>query len=288
MEYPNILEKFNQWLKKQKDYHLLITITPKDVNARYNLLKRPYNIYCKNNFIDYNESVDRILQMSMPYGEPVKNKKLEYNPSAKSDIKLKKKRKIEEKNTKIKEDKSSKKVKREVPSFNVVKHDDNQENDQEKGRNLLNLKDDSMTSANNNNINLTVDFAQIKGEKSKDSNSFENHMRNDNQIENANEIDKGEVNVNNYNGSLRGFNNQSAINLLHYQNSKMNFNNLPYSNPNYGNYNLDFIKQSSDFNFNGGRYIRIIIFIIVRSVVFRKKCIRNRSSILQKKFNSKF
>lgn len=72
-EYPDLLDKFNQWLKTEKDYNLLITISPRDVNERFNLLKRPFNTYCKNNFIDYNESVDRILHMSLPYNENVKH-----------------------------------------------------------------------------------------------------------------------------------------------------------------------------------------------------------------------
>jgi hypothetical protein len=71
-EYPSLLDKFNHWLKTEKDYNNLITISPRDVNERFRLLKRPYNAYCKNNFIDYNESVDRILHMSLPYNESTK------------------------------------------------------------------------------------------------------------------------------------------------------------------------------------------------------------------------
>ena len=71
-EYPCLLDKFNHWLKTEKDYNNLITISPRDVNERFRLLKRPYNTYCKNNFIDYNESVDRILHMSLPYNESAK------------------------------------------------------------------------------------------------------------------------------------------------------------------------------------------------------------------------
>ena len=71
-EYPSLLDKFNHWLKTEKDYNNLITISPRDVNERFRLLKRPYNAYCKNNFIDYNESVDRILHMSLPYNESAK------------------------------------------------------------------------------------------------------------------------------------------------------------------------------------------------------------------------
>ena len=44
-----------------------------ELNERYNLLKRPYNAYCKSNFIDYNESVERILKMSIAYSDNSKS-----------------------------------------------------------------------------------------------------------------------------------------------------------------------------------------------------------------------
>lgn len=71
-EYPDLIFKFNMWLRQQRDFHSNIVISPRVVNERYNLLNKPYNTFCKNNFIDYNESVDKILQMSLPYNETIK------------------------------------------------------------------------------------------------------------------------------------------------------------------------------------------------------------------------
>lgn len=71
-EYPEIITKFNLWLKQQKEIYSTMTIPPKEVNGRFNILIKPYNTFCKNNFIDYNESVDKILQMSLPYNEGAK------------------------------------------------------------------------------------------------------------------------------------------------------------------------------------------------------------------------
>lgn len=71
-EYPDLICKFNMWLRQQRDFHSNIVISPRVVNERFNLLNRPYNTFCKNNFIDYNESVDKILQMSLPYNETFK------------------------------------------------------------------------------------------------------------------------------------------------------------------------------------------------------------------------
>lgn len=39
------------------------------IYIRFCQLKKPYNIYCKTNYIDYNSVVDKILRMSLPYSE---------------------------------------------------------------------------------------------------------------------------------------------------------------------------------------------------------------------------
>ena len=39
------------------------------IYLRFSQLKKPYNIYCKTNYIDYNSVVDKILRMSLPYSE---------------------------------------------------------------------------------------------------------------------------------------------------------------------------------------------------------------------------
>ena len=74
MQYPNVIQKYNNLFKDKKDLNTLNEISPFDLNERYNLLKRPYNAYCKKNFIDYNESVERILKMSMPYSDNSKSR----------------------------------------------------------------------------------------------------------------------------------------------------------------------------------------------------------------------
>ena len=44
-----------------------IIITPRKVHERFALLNRTYNTFFFFFYIDYNESVDKILQMSLPY-----------------------------------------------------------------------------------------------------------------------------------------------------------------------------------------------------------------------------
>jgi hypothetical protein len=40
-----------------------------EINQRYKEYNSSYSIYCKNNYIDYNLIIDRILTMSIPYNE---------------------------------------------------------------------------------------------------------------------------------------------------------------------------------------------------------------------------
>ena len=62
------MEHYPQW---KKDYYEKITFNCDfgEVYSRFSLLKQPYNIYCKTNYIDYNSVVDKILRMSLPYNE---------------------------------------------------------------------------------------------------------------------------------------------------------------------------------------------------------------------------
>lgn len=53
----------------------IIEFSVKDVNRRYVLYSKPFNSYCKENFIDYNFCVDQILSMSLPYSTTKKHMK---------------------------------------------------------------------------------------------------------------------------------------------------------------------------------------------------------------------
>ena len=66
--YENIEDKFANWIKSQKN-KMNITISPRMVNERNNILKKPYNCYCRNNYIDYDDAVDKILHLSLSYNE---------------------------------------------------------------------------------------------------------------------------------------------------------------------------------------------------------------------------
>ena len=67
----NFENKKNQW--ENFNYYICegdkFQFSQIDVNQRYSLLKKPFNIYCQNNFIDFNSVVDKILRMSLPYND---------------------------------------------------------------------------------------------------------------------------------------------------------------------------------------------------------------------------
>lgn len=62
----DIIERFEKWmeLKKEKKKY-----SNNEINIRFMKLKKPFNTYCKTNYIDYNSVVDKILRMSLPYHE---------------------------------------------------------------------------------------------------------------------------------------------------------------------------------------------------------------------------
>lgn len=67
--YEKLEEKFDNWIKLQKNFQKNISIPPTQVNERNTLLKKPFNCYCRNNYIDYNDAVDKILKWSPSYNE---------------------------------------------------------------------------------------------------------------------------------------------------------------------------------------------------------------------------
>jgi hypothetical protein len=65
----NIKKLFNDWLTIKNSYLCQVNITPREVNERMKVFNKPFNSYCKTNYIDNNFIVDQILQMSLPYSD---------------------------------------------------------------------------------------------------------------------------------------------------------------------------------------------------------------------------
>ena len=68
-KYKDMKNKFNNWINSQSKNKQKFSISPRMVNQRNNLLKKPYNSFCRNNYIDYNDAVDKILKLSLSYNE---------------------------------------------------------------------------------------------------------------------------------------------------------------------------------------------------------------------------
>ena len=53
----------------------ILNTTVREMNERYELINKPFNAHCKEDFVDYNFCVDQILSMSLPYSDHKKGKK---------------------------------------------------------------------------------------------------------------------------------------------------------------------------------------------------------------------
>ena len=71
-ENKTFLDNYQKWEKNLKKERFRID----KVNERFREINKPYNTYCKNNFIDYNGVVDIIYQLSQPYGKENKGGKI--------------------------------------------------------------------------------------------------------------------------------------------------------------------------------------------------------------------
>jgi hypothetical protein len=66
---PSIKQLFDTWLNIKNSFLSQVNITPREVNERIKTFNKPFNAYCKINYIDNNFIVDQILQMSLPYSD---------------------------------------------------------------------------------------------------------------------------------------------------------------------------------------------------------------------------
>ena len=65
-KYPNFNNDYEKWNKtNEKINNKLFSYI--EINQRFKEYNAPFNIYCGDNYIDYNYIVDRILTMSLPY-----------------------------------------------------------------------------------------------------------------------------------------------------------------------------------------------------------------------------
>ena len=134
--HENFSQNFNKWLSINeqkidgKSYFNYI-----EVNQRFREYNLPINVYCPNNYIDYNFIVDNILSMSLPYLDiKTETKKEEKNHTKDKYVNNKKNDKIEKNNT------------NKIINESINKS----------SKNVTNSKNDNSPNKNNNNTkNIT-------------------------------------------------------------------------------------------------------------------------------------
>ena len=173
-------EKYSNWKKLYNDKmksHRIFTYS--EVNKRYKLLKRPFNIYCKNNYIDYNNVVEKILKMSLPYNESKKKeeediisideneKKNNNNKLKKINFKVKNFSKIKDKTISTSNHSLESKNLGKKTKLKLIENDENYDKnvkliipikEDEKILNLNNFKPQNIN--NNNNMNMMNPYFQ--------------------------------------------------------------------------------------------------------------------------------
>ena len=232
LHYENFSEKYKNWVNNIKDKKNEINL--KIVNEKYSQLKRPYNAYCKNNFIDYNGAVDRILHMSLPYNDNSKhqeNKNLNAITEENEDGNKKKKFTI-----------SFKVEKPCIQSFNI----NNAQKTMNSKIEMKNNKNKIINMNNNNNKDINTNL-----------NNKNNNLQNQNYFNNNNNFiyhqlsNNDNTNINNYiqhqNSNLNNLN-YSLFNSLNINNFN-NQNTFFQNNPKFNNQN-EFMKQQSELVYN--------------------------------------
>ena len=69
-KYQGFEDQFNKWIKLNSSVNNnKLYFSYSEINLRFLEYNNSYSIYCKNNYIDYNLIIDRILTMSIPYND---------------------------------------------------------------------------------------------------------------------------------------------------------------------------------------------------------------------------
>ena len=69
-KYQGFDDKFNKWFESNSSiFNQKLYFSYAEINQRFKEFNKPCSIFCKNNYLDYNLIIDRILTMSIPYNE---------------------------------------------------------------------------------------------------------------------------------------------------------------------------------------------------------------------------
>ena len=248
MQEINLKDIYINWKRNIEEKINIISL--KLINLKFKTLKKPFSSYCKNNYIDYNNIVDKILKMSLPYNN--EGKILEEEDDFLLNDKNESVQKFEEKknenmkinlndyslNKKINNSKNEINNAQKIPiSFKINKKENKEKKvikQTQKDKNNLNkikkkydkLSFSVTTNTNNQNVNIHQNLFN----SNKINPYFQNLIVNSkNTIENA----KNSVLMPNNNPSQSSFNN-----------IQQNQNNIKFD------YNYDNLRKNSFQNFD--------------------------------------
>ena len=188
----NFMQKFKSWQDNRKEA-LLHKFQMFQINERYRLLNKPHNTYCKKNFIDFNGVVDKIVQLSQPYGEENQGNLIKETIFGDSQV------------------------------FNDNNKDNNNNNNDNK-KNNNNLENNNIIDINqiyknsdNNNINNINNINKVNNNNNNEENNNFNKNDNNNIINNKDsnltfEDMISKSNINNINNNNNIFINNNSIN----------------------------------------------------------------------------
>ena len=153
-KYQSFDDKFNEWLESNAYiFNNKLFFSYKEINERFQEYNQSNSIYCKNNYIDYNLVIDRILTMSVPYNDDKNNNLFES-------------KNMNEKNNNIE---------------NMFNGFNNSINNLKGEQNKININQNNLT--NNNNLNNYISTYQIESYlNEKNNNNNLNYQNNKNVI----------------------------------------------------------------------------------------------------------
>ena len=165
-KYNNFEINYQKWYKvNEKKINSRYFFHYKEVNKRFKEYNTPFNKYCRDNYIDYNYIVDRILTMSLPYADIKKDSNINKSNDINNDNKNNDNYSIGNKNTQNIDNNDKNK---EINSILINKLNNNNNN--------YNIKD----NINNKNLKLNLNLNNENKNKIKGDINNTNFIPNNN------------------------------------------------------------------------------------------------------------
>ena len=231
-KYQNFNQNYDKWYKiNEKKINDKSNFSYIEINERFKEYNSPFNIYCGDNYIDYNYIVDRILTMSLPYVD-VKKENNNNNATINNNNSI-------------------------LSSMNDNNISNSKENNNISNNNINN---NNITNNINNNSNYSNANKSIGENNFNDNNYINNNYINNNYINN-NYINSNKINLNV--DQYKDLNKQILqpepfinINTKNKNIANQNLKNEILNNTNYNNIlnknNNNFIKENNN---NSNKFI---------------------------------